>query len=189
MAHSDLGLALRWPVRFLTVDGFGAASLLLLGTLLILPGCITGKESDHADLALVADGAVSADGGGGNTFSLKGTIQVAPLGGCQASDPKRDCVGNVYWGVFTEPVTNLGTAKPLFAAIVQGAKNGTPFSAAKIPWRPKLYLSAFLDDDANMVITAPLPDSGDPVFYDLAPFTAKAGQTVEHDIALLLRLP
>ena len=150
--------------------------LMLLVTLL-LSACVDSKERP-------ADGAV------GNTFTLKGTIQIFPNANltCKSADPNADCKGNLYWALFDKPITNFADSPPLRAGTVKNAKNGTTFTAAGIPVKPQLYMGAFLDDNDTMELTKPLPDQGDPVFYSLAGFSVQAGQNFNYSLAFLIRL-
>ena len=142
-----------------------------------LAGCVDGKERP-------ADGAVD------NTFTLKGTVSVLPGATltCTKGDPNKDCAGNLYWGLWDKPISNFAGSPPLRAGTVKGARTGTTFTAAGIPVKPQLYMGAFLDDNSNMVITSPLPDKGDPVFFSLGGFSVKAGQQFNYTIAFVLRL-
>jgi len=125
-----------------------------------------------------------------NTFTLQGkvdfSILVAPT--CDSKKPQTDCVGKMYWGVYDKPVTAIPTMTPLFAGILDNAKKGSTFSGTGIPVAPKLYISAFLDDNNN-ALALPLPDRGDPTFTSLQPLLVKAGQVFKYDIVFQVRLP
>lgn len=144
-------------------------------------------DSKTAD-AKQAD-AKQADGAK-NTFTLQGKVDfsvlVAPT--CDSKKPQTDCVGKMYWGVYDKPVTTLPAGTPLYAGILDNAKKGATFSGANIPVAPKLYISAFLDDNNN-ALALPLPDRGDPTFTSLQPLVVKAGQVFKYDIVFQLRLP
>ena len=130
------------------------------------------------------------DGGVDNTFTLKGTVKVLPNPNlvCTSSDKKKDCKGNVYWGVFDRPMTNFTANPPLRAGTLKDAKHGSTFTATGIPVKAQLYIGAFMDDNSDMVRTAPVPDTGDPVFYSLGSFSVSAGQTHNASIDFLVRL-
>jgi hypothetical protein len=150
---------------------------LMLLVALTLSACVDSKERP-------ADGAV------GNTFTLHGTVQIIPNANlsCKVDDPKADCKGNLYWALFDKPITNFAASPPLRAGTVKDAKNGTTFTAAGIPVKPQLYMGAFIDDNSNMVLSSPLPDKGDPVFFSLAGFSVQAGQKFNYSLAFLIRL-
>ena len=150
---------------------------LLAALALLLPACVEGQKD-------LPDGAVD------NTFTLKGTVKVLPgvTLTCTSSDAKKDCKGNLYWAIFDRPITSLASAAPLRAGTVKDAKHGTTFTATGIPVKPQLYIGGFLDDNSNMTIASPVPDTGDPVFYSTVGFSVSAGQTHDASIDFFLRL-
>lgn len=155
---------------------------LVLTLAMSLMACVEGKERP--------DGALPADAPPATTFDLKATLIMIPSATltCNAADKKADCQGNLYWSLFDKPITNFADAPPLRAGTVKSARNGTTFTAKSLPLKKQLYLGAFLDDDDNMVLTSPLPDKGDPVFFSMAAFSPAAGSVYAYNITFLLRM-
>ena len=158
-------------------DPMNRAALLFLMAM-SLAACVEGQMD-------------SPDGGVDNTFTLKGTVKVLqnPNLACNSADKDKDCKGNVYWGVFDKPMTNFSANPPLRAGTLKDAKHGSTFTATGIPVKPQLYIGAFMDDNSNMVLTSPVPDTGDPVFYSLGSFSTSAGSIHSASIDFLVRLP
>ncbi len=125
---------------------------------------------------------------GAGFFSLEGTIDFDPKI-CAASSPSTDCAGTLVFGVWTRPATDPEPGAPLYLGGAFGAGKGTSFKADKVPLAPKLYLNVYVDDDGNATAQNPWPSKGDPVHFDLEPFTAGAGQKITRNILLWARLP
>jgi hypothetical protein len=127
--------------------------------------------------------------GRGEWFSIQGTIDFDPKIGCQPANPNADCKGTLIWGIWTKPLTDPDPGEPLYLFGVFDAQKGTSYSGDKIPLAPKMYLSAFIDDNNSTTLEKPLPDKGDPLHMDLESFSASPGSTVTRDITFWARVP
>ncbi len=133
--------------------------------------------------------ATKKDGAAAGSWTLMAETTFGLLVGCKASDPKKDCGGDFYLAVYDKQFNPLNPGKAIAEKQIKNTKKGVKFTVTGLPVGPKLWLAGFIDDDDNVNITSPGPDSGDPVFYTTAPFAAKAGQTITRKLNFQIRNP
>jgi hypothetical protein len=107
------------------------------------------------------DKKVTPSDGPSGFFKIQGKISFDPKM-CKALNPSADCKGPLIWGIWKKPLTAPDPGAPLFLSGVPAAKHGTTYGADKVPIAPKMFLSAFVNDNHNVTPQNPWPDKGDP---------------------------
>jgi hypothetical protein len=169
----------------------------LLGGILWACGDDSGPAADKGTTPMdrgltpdtkVVDGKAPPSDGPSGFFKIQGKISFDPKM-CKALDKAADCKGPLIWGIWQKPLTDPNPGAPIFLSGVPAAQQGTTYGADKVPIAPKMFLSAFVDDNHNVTVQDPWPDKGDPLHVDLEPFTAASGATLTRDIGFWVRTP
>jgi len=123
------------------------------------------------------------------TFTLTGLIDFSPSVGCTPSDKNKDCTGDMLLAIFDKPFNPASPSNALSVSGFPNMKKGDTFTAKGLKIGPTLYMVAFIDDNSNIIPSTPAPDTGDPLFINNTPFSAKDGQTITQNITFLGRVP